>query len=228
MAFRRAEIIFNNTPSKYNRELTTYLKRKLKDLNLRGALKFHFKAVESPEFHKLRQKGITRLPAMVIQGKKFIGVKDIIAELQSSLKSSKRAVPKMTDDEFLDKWQKDALTDGVQKDQDGKFTLPDERDETEMDLGGAALREAQRRGLGNEGGNRRGNRPAPRQPDRNAEQDNDYDDYDAAPRRMPPRPDNLAEAGDPMATIDHIARKTGGDQDDELLKQMMLKIGGDD
>lgn len=228
MARKPAEIIFTDSPTKHNHDLTEFLKRNLEKIIIKGRVQFKFRIARSGDFASLRKRGINRLPAMILDNRNYIGVPQIEDELIKRVKNSKASAMKKTEDEFLDDYFKSTLTRGVERGEDGKFTLPDEREDDQPDLGALAMREAQRRDPGTLKPGQRA--PPPRNPDRTAVQDDDYEDYvtRGQPRRPAPRADNLdTPAGDPMATIDRLAARGQGDGDDDLLKQLMEKMGDD-
>jgi len=238
MVLRLAELVFNNTPSKFNKDLTEFLKRNIETIIFRGQLKFKFKIAGPGDLSTLRNKGITRLPAMIVEDKHFISVPTIINELRRRVKSSKTTATPKNDEEVLDEYFKKTMGD-IKKDSDGRIMAEElDQEDTEVaerELSSAMQREMDRRN-GNEKNEPRGPlRKPPPNPNRDAEMDNDLDT-----RRPPtitsrpgqrPRNDNLdAPAGDPMAALKSMQQRTGGNNpDDDLMSALLAKMGtGDD
>ena len=123
-------IIFNDNSSKYNRDLVDFLKRNIESAIIKGRITFNFKIAEMSELENLREKGITRLPAMTVDNEIYIGVPEIIDEIRKRIKTSKqKAVPK-TDDEILTDYNFRALGD-IKKDPTGKFIIKEDEDQDE-------------------------------------------------------------------------------------------------
>lgn len=235
MVLQVAEIIFNDTPSKFNKDLTDFLKRNIDTIIMKGRIKFRFKVAKAQELNDLRNRGIKRLPAMIIGDRPYVGVPTIIEELRNSVKKSKKVAAPKSEEEVLREYFDKTLGE-IKKDSDGKIIQPDDQEDEnrQPDLTGDLTRELQRRGLagGGDGGSNRGNRrmqqrPTPSKPSRDAIQDDDYED-----RRPPPivhrqqREDNV-EVGDPLTTLENLQQRGGEDaRDDDLMRQLLQKMGG--
>lgn len=245
-----ATIYFNDTASKFNKDLTDFLKRNIEKSIRQGRLSYSFKITQTNELAELRRMGIKRLPAMVIGKTTCIGVPEIIEEIHKRVKNSRAPAPPKTEDEIVREFQMAALGN-VTKDADGKLVVNDnEPDEVnENDLKGRAMAEMQRRGLAQEGaGNaepaeRLRPKPQPRAPDRTADRDDDFEDRRpppvtqgngyATPRNQPrPRADNLdnPQMGDAFAALGRVGRNATAEdrKDDELMANLLAKIGGGD
>jgi len=244
MVIRVADVIFNDTPSKFNKDLVEFLKRNIETIVHKGQIKFRFKIATPSDLNGLRDKGIIRLPAMLIDGKPFISVPTIVNELQRRVKTSTTTAPAKTEEEVLDEYFKTSLGD-IKKDGDGRIKAEemDQEDENEgaTDLTNAFHREIERRGNKDEGNKRGANRTPPEKPDRTAEQDDNFDnrrppqqrggDYVNARPQVPARPDNLrpASAGDPMNALNNMkAKGSGGGVDDDMMSALLLKMSSDD
>ena len=111
MVVRVAELIFNDTPSKYNKDLTDFLDRNIDTIIIKGQIKFNFKIAKASELTALRDSGIKRLPAMMLDGKPYIGVPTIVAELRKRVKTSKSTAAPKSEEEVLDEYYKKTLGD---------------------------------------------------------------------------------------------------------------------
>jgi len=220
MVLTCAELIFHNSPTKNNKDLTEFLKRNIKSIIERGRIKFRFKIAKAADLDQLRERGIKKLPTMILDKRQYIGVPKIIECLHGRVKNSQKTAPRKPETELLDDYFKETLTSGVGKGPDGKFKIEENNDMDEnIDLGAAALREMKRR----EGsGSVADPGQPPKAPDRTAIRDDDFEQQ--KPRQLR-RPDNV---GDPQAAFNNLTQRGGQDQDDELLGQLLSKMGGED
>lgn len=251
MPLKTAEVIFNNTPSKFNKDLTDFLKRNMEAIIFRGQIKFKFKLASSKDLSTLRSKGITRLPAMRIDGRNHINVPTIIGEIRRRVKTSKTTASMKSNEEFLDEYMKNAIGD-IKKDDDGRI-IAEELDQEELEENGEKLlnelnrmTEHRYNELENnkKAGNKKqrpGTREQVRKPNRELDLDDDREDRRAPaieterpgqrPTQRPYRPDNLEgdrmKAGDPLAALaaTHRGQKT---QDDEMMEALINRMGTDD
>ena len=225
-----AEIYVNDSPTKHNRDLTSYLFRNLQVVIYKGRIKFRFKKIKPREFTQLREMGIKALPAMIIGGKKYVSVPIIIEEIQNRVKTSQKTASVKTDDEMLNDYFKREIGD-PQKGLDGKIDINnmDQENVDRVDLSSAVLREKERRSGGQQYNNPLDPqaRPTPHKASWDHRKDDDYTDREP-PQRPQQRPqyamrqDNI-DPGDPMAALQAVQRKEGTSQDDELVQMMLSK-----
>lgn len=233
MVVQTAELFFNDAPSRYNKDLTDFLERNIQTIITKGQIMFRFKIAKGKELSRLRSRGISRLPAMVLQNKPFIGVPIIVEELRKRVKRSKTVAAVKSEEEVLaDYFQK--TLGNIQYDDEGKHIIPidDDSDGDEPDLLNAYNAEVQRRGSGDRGAHRGASRNAPSKPDRMAVQDNDYDESYAAPPRQqrPPRQNNVdePEAGNPIAVLNQLTSKNKkSSQDDDMMRTLLERMSPD-
>jgi hypothetical protein len=239
MVVQTAELIFNDTPSRYNKDLTDFLDRNIELIITKGQIKFRFKIAKAANISSLRAKGIKRLPAMILGKRPYIGVPVIVEELRKRVRCSKSSAAPKSEEEVLDDFFKQTLGD-IQHDDEGKHIIPQDNEmDDEVDLGNLFNEEMKRRNDGDSDGKRQGgntgkrqgaNRRGPPKPDRLAIQDDDDYEDRAPPRRPPPRLNNIdtATAGDPLATLNNM-RSTSGKQspDDDMLQTLLERMGGD-
>lgn len=236
-----AELYFNDSATKHNRDLTTYLKRNITEAIRRGNLKFRFKIAKANELATLRNAGINRLPAMILNKRHYIGVPNIVDELARCVKNSRMMAPVKSDDEILHDYLHKEIGD-PKKTSDGRIdpnSLEQESNET-FDPQSAFHREAERRRRNEEGDHsQKYMRPAPPKPAHDTMQDNDYEDR--APRNQPaqrpayaprqdytPRQDNV-DPGDARMAFDRIKYQPGGDpKDNDMFTAMLEKMGSAD
>lgn len=217
-----AEIIFKNSASRFNRDLTDFLERNLKTIIIKAQIKFHFKtAGTDTDISQLRARGITRLPCMIIQKQHFVNPTNIIEELGRRIRTSRAPAKKKSDDEQLDDYFREALgniTQGV----DGKLKVPDDREDEGPDLGGMAAREMTRRKESKES-HFKGKKKT-RGVDRNYNNANHLVEADRSRPAINSRADNL-DVGDPVRML-----KQGSTNDvDEngMLATLFERMGGD-
>jgi hypothetical protein len=252
MVLQVASIIFNDSASQFNKDLTDFLRRNLETAIRKGRMTFVYRVAGAADLAELRAQGIKRLPAMTLANQTFIGVPDIIDEIRRRVKTSKSEAIEKSEDEIVRDYQMKALGD-IKKDADGKFVINDEpEDNDDARLRADFQREIERRGssIGHDdkGGGTAERRlakdPPPRPPARAREVDRDDDDYDdrAPPKQqrqqhMPAMPamtqrvDNLANPGmgDALASLQRIGRHATGDdaKDDALMARLLERMGGD-
>jgi len=243
-----AKIIFNDTASQFNKDLTDFLRRNLETAIRRGQMTFHFKIAKTSDIAELRNMGIKRLPAMLINNRHFIGVPDIIGEIRNRVKNSKAEAPTKTDEEVIREFQIASLGN-VTKDEEGHFKIVDdpEADENE-DMMAKYNREIERRnltGFGEAPARRGRNTTQGRNtaPSRNTVYEHDdSDDDEPKPRKQrsaqrstqrqqaqPARLDNVDIEGmeEPMESLKNISRNSRGDdaRDDQMMAALLAKMG---
>lgn len=251
MVLQVASIIFNDSASQFNKDLTDFLRRNLETAIRKGRMTFVYRVAGAADLAELRAQGIKRLPAMTLANQTFIGVPDIIDEIRRRVKTSKSEAIEKSEDEIVRDYQMKALGD-IKKDADGKFVINDEpEDNDDARLRANFQREIERRGssIGHDdkGGGTAERRlakdPPPRQPSRAREVDRDDDYEDRTPpkqqrqQHMPAMPamtqrvDNLANPGmgDALASLQRIGRHATGDdaKDDALMARLLERMGGD-
>lgn len=249
MVLQVASIIFNDSASQFNKDLTDFLRRNLETAIRKGKMTFVYRIAAAGDLAELRAQGIKRLPAMTLSNQTFIGVPEIIEEIRRRVKTSKSEAVEKSEDEIVRDYQMKALGD-IKKDAEGKFVINDEPESDDKDrLMADFQREIERRGtaIGHEekGGTaerRMARDPPPRPPARGRDVDRD-DDYE---ERAPPRPqkqqqpkppafnqriDNLANPGmgDALASLQRIGRHATGDdaKDDAMMARLLERMGGD-
>jgi len=248
MVLQSATIVFNDSASQFNKDLTDFLQRNIETAIIKGGLSFQFKIAKPADLAGLRQLGVKRLPAMLISSKSFVGVPDIIGEIRSRVKNSRSEATPKTEEEIVREYQMQSLGN-ITKDADGKLQVPPDADENDAsaDLMANYNKEVQRRGFalgGNQGENQQRDRPRP--PSRQTDREHDDDEeYDAKP---PPRKsygstggrqniqrrergDNLANPGmaDAFESLNNIGRNATGEdrQDDVMMGQLLARLGTD-
>lgn len=235
MVVQTAELIFNDTKSKYNQDLTDFLERNLDKIITLGQITFKFKIVNQNNMAQLRQRGITRLPAMIFQNRSIISVPKIIEELRFRVKNSKGIAPTKSEEEVLDDYFRESLGN-INHDSEGKHILPDDDDDGDQlpDFGALVQRELKRRnGETNNDDNYNNNnnrrRPPPQQPQRpNRNQMQDDDNYEPMrpTNNIQQREDNLTnEPGDAMTALNNMPPSNSAD--DDMMRALLERMGGD-
>ena len=234
MSIQVASIIFNDSSSRFNKDLTDYLQRNLEQAIKRGGLSFKYKIAQPSDLPDLRQKGVKRLPAMLIGNAPFVGVPSIIQEIQKRIRTSRVVVQAKTPEEEVRDFHTQLLTAGVTKNAEGKFEVKEKNDDDESENLSAQLQskfnsEIQKRGSSiGHGGDKQS--ASQNQPSRRATQDNDETDYNMRPARAHPRSNNVA-SNDPMAdaykSLQNISRGASGEdaQDDALMGTLLDRMG---
>ena len=249
MTLSLAEIILNNSKSSYNKSLLSFIKRNLKTIVVQGHVKFKFTVAKTDELPSLRKKGIKRLPAMILDNRNFIGIDEITDELNRQVGKKKKPLPPKNEKEVLDDFFKSAIGD-VQRDSEGRFILPNDEDEPDDEknkLMDDYHSEIMKRKLPTEGRksamhNAQQNHSKhidDQLNDQLNDQSNDQpnsqlNNYRSEKKTSAPimdRPNNIMEdnkdAGDPLTVFNKMSSKNRSD-DDQLMRQMLEKIGADD
>jgi hypothetical protein len=238
MSLVLAEVFFNNTSSRHNKDLTDFLARNIRQAITKGRMKFRFKVSRVNDLDYLRSIGIKKLPAMIISGKQFIGVPIIVDEIQKRIRTSTVFAKTKSEDEVLNEYFKSELGNPA-KDGDGKFDisrLDQEDDQGKVDYHARVHAEMERR-KGGEGKDNlqyaRERQVPPPKASRMPEKDDNYDNRDQyrrptydQPRQPPPRHDNVGEAGDPFDALKKVQAMHGQTDDDKLVAMMLDKSGG--
>ena len=82
MPLKVARVYFNDTPSKYNKELISFLHRNIEKIVTKGMLKIEPYIIKPSDIRAMRDKGIERYPAMIIGHQSAIGVSNIVNTIQ--------------------------------------------------------------------------------------------------------------------------------------------------
>jgi hypothetical protein len=231
---RVAEVIFNNTPSQFNKDLTEFLKRNIKNIIQRGMIKFKFVIAHNDDLPKLRNNGIKRLPVMLVDGKQFTSVPLIIDELQKRVKFSKGAAAPKSDEETLNDYFKSALGN-IKTDRDGKIDTSSFNDDEEEDMGNklmeAATKEATRRNIKGDTVYTQKNAPVYEDTCRQQANKSSNQQYNQqySQQYKQERPDNVQnkDAGDPMRALTSMRSKGEKSPDDDLMAALLEKMGSD-
>ena len=227
MTLQAASIIFADSASRFNKDLTDYLKRNIETANRRGGLSFIFKIARPTDISNLRQKGVKRFPAMLINDKPFVGVPSIIQEIQKRIRTNKSIVLDKTADEEIRDYHTQILGNIV-KNAEGKLEVKDRDDDDDKETMSAQLqskfnKEIQKRGHSIGHGETQNN-----QPSRQATRDTEETNYNT--RGHQPRANNV-NIDDPMADAKESLRRisknaTGEDaQDDALMGTLLARMG---
>ncbi len=254
MVLQSASIVFNDSASQFNKDLTDFLSRNIETAIRKGGLSFQFKIAKPSDLSELRKMGVKKLPAMIINSKSYIGVPGIIAEIRARVKNSKRIAPTKSEEEVINDYQMSELWGNATKDSEGRIQLNDapESDDTEA-LMASVSKEMQRRGpsMGytsteEDDSNRRMSRPPPKKPSRAVE--NDLEDDEPAPKKRPmqrgqtsrvqaargnnSRADNIdnPSMADAYESLKSISRNATSEdmRDDEMMATLLGKLSGGD
>jgi hypothetical protein len=236
MVLKIAEIIFNDSSSKFNKDLTDFLKRNLEPIILKAQIKFKFTIAQKGELESLRRQGIKRLPAMIMDDKPIIGVPEIIETLRHNVKKSKSTAAPKSAEEILAEYQREALGD-IPTNADGKILIKsaDELDQEpgnnmDNELHSSAQEFSDKRKKITDMRNKKGaDREPPAKTDRKALNDNDIRNRKPSITNNT-RPDNLSMDDDMFTASAMSAMRSKGDdsKDMDMVAQMLAKIGGDD
>lgn len=236
MSLALAELIFNDTASKFNKDLTEFLKRNITTVISKGLVRFKFTIAGPADLNKLRKRGVKRLPTMILDNKHYTGVPLIIEELSKRVKKCKTAAPPITEEEVLANYYTKELD--IKKDSEGKFIPLSEDDEEPEDftklISTSLDKEANRRGL-------KEKKPQPAKPSRDVDNDDDTDNRRAPsiqtnrPGQRPTmRHDNIDlgenDPGDPARALAKISRTGGGGdaaKDNQMMEQLLAKMSPD-
>ena len=233
-----AEVIFNNTRSQINKDLTEFLKRNLKPIILRASVQFKFTIANKDDLPAMRDNGIKRLPVMIINNKHYTSVPMIITELQKRVKHSKTVAAPKSEAEVLSDYFKHELGD-IKTDRDGKIDTSKFVDDDDDDIGSkltdAAMKEVNRRNI------KADNTIYRQQPIKFEEtRSNQYNGSggvssgvsssgsNRSTGRQSERNDNVQrDAGDPMRALNSMQSRGERSPDDDLVAALLDKIGAD-
>jgi hypothetical protein len=139
------ELVFNDKPSKFNKELLDYINRHISEIVIKGRIKFKITITRPHELDKLRSRGIKKLPSLILDKKIYAGVPEIIDILGRRVKTSKQTAANKSDDEFMHDYQSTAILRDVKRGSDDKIIgFIDDVDET-YDPTAAIMAESKRR-----------------------------------------------------------------------------------
>jgi hypothetical protein len=229
MSVQSASIIFADSSSRCNKDLTDYLQRNIEFAIRRGGLSFNFKIAKPSDTSNLRQRGIKRLPAMIIANTPYIGTPNIIHEIQNRIRTNKNIAAEKTDEETIRDYHTQVLGNIV-KNADGKLEVKDNDNDDNSDTLPAQLQskfneEIQRRGISTTSSND----TQKTQPSRQSTRDVGNTTYN----RGNQRPNNVASVddADPMAeafeSLKRVSKNAAGEeaQDDALMGTLLARMG---
>jgi hypothetical protein len=150
MVLKAALIIFNDSKSRFYKDLIDFLKRNMEPAILKGGLNFNYQISNPDDIDSLKNKGINRLPAMVIDGNNYIGVEDIVEEIRRRVKESKGSVSVKSEEEVIRDYYLHEAMKNTSKDSDGKLVVKDDNNDFEDEsesMKNQHQKELERRGL---------------------------------------------------------------------------------
>ena len=234
MSIRKVQIVFNDTPSKFNRDLTSFLKRNLNQIITKGMLKFEFKIATTSDLKKLRSNGVKRLPALLSgTTEPIIGVPDIIQFLRIAVKKSKRKAAVKSEEEVLDEYMKNALGN-VSQGSDGRLQVDDDDDDFDDDMSAkltSAFNEARKSRQESMVASRKkpGRSAQPSKPSRDTVNDEYIDTVPTTVQRTPKRSNNLYDEPSPLDTLNQIKGTKGSNSmDDDMMQNLLENLGATD
>ncbi len=233
MVLNLGEIYFKNSNSKCNQELCRFFDRNIESIIIKTSTKFKFKIATESDISKLLKRGIKQLPVMLLNGREYISVPEIIKVLKNNVNNSKTtAVPK-DETEVLNEYLRSAAMENVTKDSEGKMKVSSNEDEDEDEklrntLQQSLLIETARRGMTQKNGDNVYTKPPPK-PSRNMDMDDDFtnraDSIDNHNSNRIKREDNLS---DDLAILRSLNRGGESNQDDDMMATLLGRIGTDE
>ena len=224
------KILFNDTASKKNKDLIMFLNHNIEHIVIKGQIKLLFKICKTADLKKLRSKGIKGLPAMVDKDNYYIGVPNIITELNHRIKTSKKMATVKNEEEMINDYMNSEIYKGVKKDNDGKFCkTQDEEEEDEFDankIASAISNELKKRDIDKYNPDyANGNTGVVNTNNNNLNNLNDLNDIFDKPRQNK-RPNNI-QSTDPVDMVNKM-KNGAGDQDDDMFAILMGRISDAD
>lgn len=213
-----AKIIFHNVNTKFNKDLTDFLERTIETANIRGRMIFTFQLVNNKELAQIKNQGITKLPAMIIEKRHILGVSSIIEDIQIRIKTSNAQLSAKTDDELIADYQQQFIHEGVGL--NGKqHIIADEPENEEENVNYAerCAKESQRRGITAEPP--RANAPMMRQAQN--QRPNNVEEF--TPRKVDP----MDEVRQSLKNTSRNANNKEAQQDDAMMSALIDRMGMD-
>lgn len=140
------ELILNDKPSKFNKDLLDYINRNMNEIVIKGRIKFKISITRPHQLDGLRSRGIKKLPSLVLDKKIYAGVPEIIDMLGKRVKTSKQMAINKTDDEFIHDYQASSIMKDVKRGTDNKIIgFIDDDDNEKFDPSAAVMTESKRR-----------------------------------------------------------------------------------
>lgn len=238
-----AFIYFDDSNSKINEELITYIDRNMNAVIKNGGLLFRYEIFTPETKNAILAQGITQLPAMVLRKEIIVSNAQIIKVITERIRTCKNPIQQKTEEEMLREYTANILDARV--DHDGKFiqeTEPTDDEDISKVRRRQQMEELERRraqmGLGNVNSNGDGNN-TPRkillnyddaEPQQSQKQMPGYmnsSDYGKMPSSGMSNgpPQKIANNG--LTDLDQqVAAKymKGGDDDAKILNAMMMNM----
>ena len=217
-------IIFNDSKSRFNKDLVDFLKRNLEPAIIKGGLNFNYKISGQDDIDNLKNSGINRLPAMVLDGRNYIGVEDIIEEIRKRVKDNNGNSSVKSEEEVIrDYYMKEAMAN-TSRDMDGKIVINKDADDFEVEadeMKSKHQKEIERRGLHDIFASNVKNTvlPASFADNKNTQ-------------RTPARNDNLSNPNmkDAYESLQNIKKTSMGEdpRDNDMMAALIDRLGSDD
>lgn len=129
MPFKTATLYLNDNASKYNRDLTTFLDRNIQTIVLKAHIKMDIQIAHKQKLIEIKNQGITSLPAMILDGQRYIGVPSIVNCLKRNVQKRNAPVKKRSEEETMENYMMNEL--GAKINASGQIELPSDTDEEE-------------------------------------------------------------------------------------------------
>jgi hypothetical protein len=127
-------IYLNYDKSKINMDILYYINKNLEKSVYKAKIIYRINLIKPTEITGLKNKGITKLPALEYNDKKIYGTTNIIDNIEKFIINAKHQIKLKSDEENLLDHQTAVMMQGISKNHDGEFIRPKEEDDDEDDM----------------------------------------------------------------------------------------------
>ena len=129
-----AQLVFNNSNSKFNKDLVCFFKENLANVISKAGITFHFVVAKKSDIERLNSQGITKLPVLVMQNERIFGVPNIIDFLSSRIQKAMPTVPKSEDQILEDYMSREMMSDVKRVEKQLVINDEDDEDDEKADM----------------------------------------------------------------------------------------------
>jgi hypothetical protein len=209
----QAQLIFNNSNSKFNKDLVRFLKENLSNIIIKAKITFHFVIAQKNDIEKLNAQGITKLPILLLPNSKIVGVPNIINTLASMVNKASPPVPKSEDQILEDYMNREMMSDVKKVEKQLVVNNDDEEEDEKADM--SQKIDQIRKDRYNEE-----KKQPPPYPSRNVQFDDDISMDRHQPLKNKPNKEATRAADDPMSVLNHMDPSRDS-RDDEMMRAWM-------
>jgi hypothetical protein len=212
----QAQLVFNNSDSKFNKDLVRFFKENLANVITKAGITFHFVVAQKSDIERLNSQGVTKLPILVLPNERIVGTPNIIDYLSSRVQKATPVVPK-SEDQILEDYMSREMMSDVKRVEKQLVINNDEDEEDEKADMSQKIDNIRKARYNDE------KKQPPPYPSRNVQFDGDIQMDRHVPLKNKPQTANTPlqhDTDDPMAVLNKMDPSRDS-RDDEMMRAWM-------